>query len=94
MKLIPLGASIVVRPIPSEESRSRIVVPEVYRASVRRGRVLSVGDGRLLADGNRAALQVAEGDCVLYEDWAAIPVEINGERLFLVTEDDVLAIEG
>jgi chaperonin GroES len=56
------------------------------------GRVLSVGDGRLLANGTRATPQVAEGDRVLYEEWAGIPVEIDGEKLVLLTEDEILAV--
>lgn len=94
VKVIPLGASVIVRPLGQDDCRGKIVVPESFRPRVSRGRVLSVGDGRLLPNGTRAALQVAEGDCVLYEDWAGFPVEIDGEKLVLLTEDDILAVEG
>ncbi len=57
------------------------------------GRVLSVGDGRLLGQWYpEATPQVAEGDRVLYEEWAGIPVEIDGEKLVLLTEDEILAV--
>ncbi|MCS7239102.1 MAG: co-chaperone GroES [Thermoguttaceae bacterium] len=94
MKLVPLGASIIVRPLRASVGSGQLVMPEDFRSGVSRGRVLSVGDGRLLPNGGRATPQVAEGDCVLYEDFAGIPVEINGEKLLLLTEDEILAIEG
>ncbi len=94
MKLIPLGGSVVVKPLPGEKTSSGLVLPEVYRSRVCEGRVLSVGDGRLLPNGCRAAPQVAEGDRVLFEEYAGIPVEINGEKFLVLNEEDILAIVG
>jgi chaperonin GroES len=53
-----------------------------------------VGDGRLLPDGSRALPQVAEGDRVLFEEYAGISVEINGEKFLVLNENDILAIVG
>jgi chaperonin GroES len=56
------------------------------------GRVLSVGDGLLLADGSRAAHQVSEGDRVLFSSYAAVEVVVDGEELLIMNEDEILAV--
>jgi chaperonin GroES len=94
VKLVPLGGSVVVKPLSGENSASGLVLPEVYHSRVCEGRVLSVGDGRLLPDGSRALPQVAEGDRVLFEEYAGISVEINGEKFLVLNENDILAIVG
>ena len=54
--------------------------------------LLSVGDGRLLADGTRVAHQVQEGDRVLFNHYAGSEIVINGEELLIMSEDEILAI--
>ncbi|MHC4178543.1 MAG: co-chaperone GroES [Planctomycetota bacterium] len=69
-----------------------IVLPDTAREKPQQGRVLSVGDGRLLDDGSRVGHQVSEGDRVLFDSYAGSEVVIDGEELLIMSEDEILAI--
>jgi len=93
MKLIPLGDKIVVRSMEAETTTAGgIVLPDSAQEKPRQGRVLSVGDGRLLNDGRRAQHEVTEGDRVLYSQYSGTEVTVDGEELLIMSEDDVLAV--
>ncbi len=93
MKLVPLGEKVVVKRVEAEETTAGgIVLPDAAREKPRQGRVLSVGDGRLLADGSRAEHQVSEGDRVLFNDYAGTEVVVDGEELLIMDEGDILAV--
>ncbi|MFH1921357.1 MAG: co-chaperone GroES [Planctomycetota bacterium] len=93
MKLVPLGENVVIRRLEAEEvTAGGIVLPDTAQEKPRQGRVLSVGDGRLLADGSRAQHQVAEGDRVLFATYAGSEVVVDGEDLLIMDEDEILAV--
>jgi chaperonin GroES len=93
MKLVPLGEKVVVKRLAAEETTAGgIVLPDTAQERPREGRVLSVGDGRLLPDGARAAHQVSEGDRVVFGGYAGTEVEVNGETLLILSEDEILAV--
>ncbi len=93
MKLVPLGEKVVVKRLEAEEiTAGGIVLPDAAQEKPRQGRVLSVGDGRLLADGSRAAHQVSEGDRVLFNDYAGTEVVVDGEELLIMDEGEILAV--
>ncbi|MCA9245571.1 MAG: co-chaperone GroES [Planctomycetales bacterium] len=93
MKVVPLGNNVVVKRVEAEETTAGgIVLPDAAREKPRQGRVLSVGDGKLLSDGNRAAHTVREGDRVLFSTYAGTQVEVDGDELLIMSEDDILAI--
>lgn len=93
MRLVPLGEKVVVKRLDAEEvTTGGIVLPDTARTKPRQGRVLSVGDGRLLADGSRAGHQVAEGDRVLFTDYAGSEVVVDGEALLIMDEHEILAV--
>ena len=93
MRLVPLGEKVVVKRLDAEEvTAGGIVLPDTAREKPRQGRVLSVGDGRLLADGSRAAHQVAEGDRVLFTDYAGTEVVVDGKELLIMDEHEILAV--
>ncbi len=93
MKVEPLGDKVVVRRLEAEEKTAGgIVLPDSARDKPREGRVLSVGDGRLLADGTRSPHQVQEGDRVLFSSYAGSEVIVDDEELLIMSEDDILAI--
>jgi chaperonin GroES len=54
--------------------------------------VLSVGDGKLLPDGQRGGHQVSEGDRVLFSAWSGTEVEVDGDELLIMSEEDILAV--
>lgn len=93
MKIVPLNANVVIKRLPADETTAGgIVLPDATREKPRQGRVLSVGDGRRLPDGSRAAMQVGEGDRVLFGEYAGTEVEIDEDELLIVGEDEILAI--
>lgn len=93
MKLVPLGENVVIRRLEAEQvTAGGIVLPDAAMEKHQQGRVLSVGDGRQLADGSRAEHQVAEGDRVLFAGYAGSEVVVDGEELLIMAEGDVLAI--
>jgi chaperonin GroES len=93
MKIVPLGANVVVKRLPADEmSAGGIVLPDTAREKTKEGRVLSIGDGRMLADGSRARHQVSEGDRVLFGDYAGSEIVINGEEFLIMNEDEIMAV--
>ncbi len=93
MKLVPLGEKVVVRRVDADGvTAGGIVLPDMARQKPEQGRVLSVGDGRLLPDGSRAQPQVVEGDRVLFTRYAGSEVVIDGEELLILDEGEILAV--
>ena len=92
MKVVPLGDKVVIRRAePEEVTAGGIVLPDSARERPRQGRVLSVGDGRLLADGSRTEPSVSEGDRVLFRSYAGSELTVDGEELLILGEDEILA---
>jgi len=88
-----LGDKVVVRRLEAEEiTAGGIVLPEQARERPKQGRVLSVGDGRLLPDGTRVDLGVKEGDRVLFNSYAGAEVKVRDEELLIMREDEILAV--
>ena len=93
MRVVPLGDKVVVKRLEADEKTAGgIVLPDSARERPQQGRVLSVGDGRLLKDGQRSQPQVQEGDRVIFANWAGSQIEVNGEELLIMSEDDILAV--
>lgn len=93
VKIQPLGDRVVVEREESEETTAGgIVLPDSAQDKPSRGRVVSIGDGRLLDDGTRGELQVKEGDRVIFSSYAGDTVKIGDDEYLLMREDDILAI--
>ena len=93
MKVVPLDDKVVIKRLEAEAmTAGGIVLPDAAKEKPKRGRVLSVGDGRLLPSGKRVVHQVSEGDRVLFSQWAGAEVVINGQELLIVSEDEILAV--
>ena len=93
VKLQPLGDRVVVEREASEErTAGGIVLPDSAKNKPARGRVVSVGDGKILDDGKRGALQVKVGDRVLFSSYAGNEYKICDEEQKQKREDDILAI--
>ena len=94
-RLVPLGDKVVVKPLEAEEKTAGgIVLPDAAREKPRQGRVLSVGDGRLMPDGTRARHEVREGDRVIYSQYSGSEVRVGEEEFLIMGEDDILAVVG
>jgi chaperonin GroES len=93
MKIVPLGEKVVLKRLAAEQTTAGgIVLPDTAATKPQQGRVLSVGDGRLLANGVRVAHQVSEGDRVLFGSYAGTEVIIDGIELLILSEDEILAV--
>ncbi len=91
MNLKPLGDRVIVQAIEQEEvTAGGIVLPDTAKEKPQRGRVLAVGDGRYV-DGERVALEVAEGDEVIYSKYGGTEVRVDGDELLILSEHDILA---
>jgi chaperonin GroES len=95
MKLKPLGDRIIVRrEASSDKTAGGIVLPDNAKQKPQRGTVLAVGPGKLLKNGTRKALQVREGDRVLFTAWAGDEFKERGatDAILVMHEEDVLAV--
>jgi chaperonin GroES len=91
--VVPIGDHVVIRRMEGErKTAGGIVLPEGAREKPLQGRVLSVGDGRRNKDGTRHGSQVQEGDRVLFSPYSGMEVEVDGEKLLIMTEEDILAV--
>ena len=93
MNLKPLGDRLVVEPTEQEETTSfGIVIPDSAKEKPQQGKVVAAGPGRRDEDGDRIALDVAVGDTVLYAKYAGTEVKVEGKKVLILKESDVLAI--
>ena len=93
MRIEPLGDKLVVKRSEAEQTTTGgIVLPDSSQDKPQEGKVLSVGGGKVMADGSRSTLQVQEGDRVVFTSYAGTEIEVNGEQLLIMSEDDILAI--
>jgi chaperonin GroES len=93
IKLQPLGDRVVVERDESETvTAGGIVLPDNAKDKPTRGRVISVGDGRLLDSGKRSDLQVKVGDRVLFSSYAGDSFKLGARELLLLREEDILAV--
>jgi len=93
-ELRPLGNRVVVKPIEQEErTPSGLVLPETAKEKPQEGEVLAVGPGEWAEDGKtRIPLEVKVGDRVIFAKYAGTEVKVDGEKLLILRESDILAI--
>ena len=93
VKIQPLGDRVVVERDDAEEiTAGGIVLPDAAKDKPTRGKVVSVGNGRLLDDGTRKALQVKKGDRILFTSYAGEQFKLGEQELLLMREEDILAV--
>ncbi|WP_022855726.1 co-chaperone GroES [Thermodesulfobacterium thermophilum] len=93
MKIRPLHDRILVQRIEEEQrTESGIIIPDTAKEKPIMGKVIAVGDGRVLENGQKQPLTVKEGDKVLFSKYAGTEIKIKGEEYLIMREDDVLAI--
>ncbi len=93
ISLKPLGNRVVVEPIEQEEvTAGGIVLPETAKEKPQRGKVLAAGPGERNDKGDRVALDVSEGDTVLFAKYAGTEFKLDGKKLLILRESDLLAI--
>lgn len=93
--LKPLGDRIVIELIEAEEKTSSgIVLPDSAKEKPQEGKVIAVGTGRVLENGQRVEVEVSEGDRIIFSKYAGTEVKSEGNEYLILRESDILAIIG
>jgi len=89
----PLADRVLIRAVEREErTKGGIVLPDTAKEKPQMGKVLAVGSGRLLENGQRQPLDVQVGQRILFAKYSGTEIKVDGEDLLLITERDILAI--
>jgi chaperonin GroES len=93
MKFRPLHDRVVVRRIDAEEKTAGgIIIPDTAKEKPQQGEVLAVGPGKRDETGKLVALDVKEGDQILFGKWSGTEVKVDGEDLLIMKEDDIMGV--
>ncbi|MCQ6277415.1 co-chaperone GroES [Bacillus sp. V3B] len=93
--LKPLGDRIIIELVESEErTASGIVLPDSAKEKPQEGKVVAVGTGRVLENGERVALEVSANDRIIFSKYAGTEVKYEGKEYLIVRESDILAVIG
>ena len=93
LSLKPLGSRVVIEPIEQEEvTAGGIVLPETAKEKPQKGTVLAIGPGDRDESGKRIDLDVAVGDVVLFAKYSGTEIKLDGKKLLILRESDILAI--
>ena len=88
----PLDDRVVIEPMEAEEkTQGGIVLPDTAKEKPMKGKVIAVGEGKMLESGKRAELLVKKGDKVLYGKYAGTEVTVDGKEYLVMRESDILA---
>lgn len=89
----PLGDRVVIKVLEREEiTRSGIVLPDTAKEKPSEGKVVAVGDGKVLENGQRVALDVKVGDRIIFSKYGGTEVKFEGEEYLILSERDILAV--
>jgi len=93
MKIRPLGDKVLVERVEAEaKTAGGIVLPDAAKEKPQKGKVISVGEGRVLEDGTRREVQVKKGDLVLFTSYAGTDVKIDNKEYLIMDESDIMAV--
>ncbi|MBE0429451.1 MAG: co-chaperone GroES [Thermoleophilia bacterium] len=92
MNLKPLEDRVIVKTVETEDvTKSGIVLPDTAQEKPMRGKVIAVGEGKMDESGKRIAMDVAEGDEVIYSKYGGTEVKVEDEELLILRASDILA---
>jgi len=93
MKIRPLADKILIKRVEAQTvTTGGIVLPEAAREKPRRGKIIALGDGKLLDSGERAEFEVKVGDEVLFSSYGGTEIKVDGEEMMIMEESDILAV--
>ena len=93
MKLKPLGGRVIVEPIEQEEmTAGGIILPETAKEKPQEGKILAAGPGERDDTGKRIAMEVSVGDRVLYAKYSGTEIKMDGKKVLILRESDILGI--
>ena len=89
----PLGARVVIEVSEGDvKTASGIVLPDTAKEKPQKGKVVAVGSGKLLDNGERAAMEVKVGDEILFSKYSGTEVKVDDKDYLVVRESDILAV--
>ena len=92
-KFRPLYDRILITRVKSEEKTSGgIIIPDSAKEKPQEGEVVAVGNGKILEEGKRVALEVKTGDRILFGKYSGNDIKLDGEEFVIIREEDVLGI--
>ena len=95
INLRPLADRVILQRAEAEEmTAGGILLPESAKDKPKEGKIIATGDGKILDDGSRQAMNVKVGDRVLFSSYAGTEVKVGGEDYLIMSESDILAIIG
>ncbi len=93
MKIRPLADKVLVQRLEAEtKTAGGIVLPDTAKEKPQKGKIVSVGQGKVLDDGTVRKMQVKKGDTVLFTSYAGTEVKIGGKEHLIMSESDIMAI--
>jgi len=95
MKVRPLHDRLLVHRIEeSAPTKGGIIIPDTAKEKPQQGKVLAVGNGKILENGTKLPLDVKVGDRILFGKYTGSDIKIDGEEVLILREDEVLAVIG
>ncbi len=95
MNIKPLSDRVVVKPLEAEEKKQgNIIIPDTAKEKPQEGKVVAVGPGKISETGEKIAMEVKNGDRVLYGKYSGTEVTVDDEEYLIMRESDILAIVG
>jgi chaperonin GroES len=92
-KVRPLHDRLLVRRLEEKETaKGGIIIPDTAKEKPQRGEVLAVGNGKILENGTKVALDVKKGDTILFGKYSGTEIKLEGEDVLILREDEVLAV--
>ena len=93
MKIRPLADKVLVERLEAQsKTAGGIVLPDTAKEKPQRGKIISVGEGKVLDDGTRREVQVKKGDTVLFTSYAGTEIKIDGKEFLIMDESDIMAV--
>ncbi|MFH1230086.1 MAG: co-chaperone GroES [Planctomycetota bacterium] len=93
MKLKPIGDKIIVARIePESKTKGGIVLPDTAKEKPKEGKIIAIGDGKLLDNGSRVSPSVKVGEKIIFSSFAGSEVKIDNKEYLIMNEEDILAV--
>ena len=92
-KVRPLGDKLLVKRLDAEDvTKGGIVLPDAAKEKPKEGKIIAIGDGRVLDSGERSKFSVKKGDRVLFTSYAGTEVKVGGQEYLVMREEDILGV--
>jgi chaperonin GroES len=93
MKVIPLNDKVLIERLEADDKTAGgIILPDTAKEKPKQGKILALGEGKILENGQRVSFQVKVGDRVLFSSYAGNEVQLDGKEYLVMSEDDILAV--